>query len=86
MVEGTNLNILDMGCCFKYEEIAGVLIKEFGYRLPTSMEAVMIDFPYEQIWTSDIIGNKYTVMDRNYGIQCIHDGNYALILVERINE
>ena len=76
-------NTIDFGCCFDYEAVQERLDIEFGYRLPTIQEAIMIDFPYEQIWLSDIIGNRNTVMDREWGVQCVTDGDYALILVEK---
>jgi hypothetical protein len=80
-----DLNTIDFGDGFTWAHVQKRLRQEDGFRLPNAAEAVMIDFPYQAIWVSDIIGESNAVMDREYGIQVIaHSANPALglILVE----
>ena len=77
------LNTIDFGCCFTWKHAQKMIDKEFGYRLPTIGEAIMLDFTHHAIWTSEEINSKQLVMDQQWGAQIVRDGAYGLILVEK---
>ncbi len=77
-----NISTIHFGCCFSWDDVQKRLEQEFGYRLPTISEAIMIDFEGDSIWVSDIINNKHLVMDANWGAQVVRGGKYGMVLVE----
>ena len=77
------LNTIDFGCCFTWEHANKLIDREFGYRLPTIGESIMLDFEHQAIWTSEEINKKQLVMDQHWGAQIVRDGAYGLILVEK---
>ena len=81
-----NISTIHFGCCFSWIEVEKRLKQEFGFRLPTIAEAIMIEFGGDAIWVSDIINNKHMVMDNQWGAQIVRGGKYGLVLVEIDNE
>ena len=77
-----NISTIHFGCCFDWTQVQKKLGQEFGYRLPTIAESIMIDFDGDAIWVSDTINNKHMVMDNHWGPQIIRGGKYGMVLVE----
>ena len=77
-----NLSTVHFGCCFAWEDVQKRLGHEFGYRLPTIAEAIMIEFGGDAIWVSDMINDKHLVMDNQWGAQIVRGGKYGMVLVE----
>ena len=78
-----NISTIDFGEPFNWKDVTNRLKQETCFRLPNAAEATRINFPYQAIWISDIIGESNAVMDREWGVQVVRSGGYGLILVER---
>ena len=80
------LNTMNFGDGFTWEHAEKMIEKEFGFRLPTIGESIMMCFEHQAIWTSEEINGKHLVMDNQYGAQVIRedfDIKVGLVLVEK---
>ena len=80
------LNTINFGDGFTWEHAQKIIDREFGYRLPTIGESIIMCFDQDAIWISEQINNKQLVMDNDFGVQVVKDGSDAavgLILVEK---